>query len=82
MKRWGLLWRHRNRIEGEVRHLISRDGMPALFRTRREACEHARKHFGYIATRKDLRCEPFGWRMPVPVRVTVQIESTKGEQRA
>jgi hypothetical protein len=46
---------------------------PALFLTRREAIEYARKEYGYIATRKDLRRPPHNWRMPKPVRVRINL---------
>jgi len=69
--RWGLEWRHCNRLDGETRHLICKDSLPALFRTRSEARAFAQQEYGYIKHRADLRREPFGWRMPQPVKVAV-----------
>lgn len=52
------------------------NGMPLLFHTRREARQYRDKHYGYIRHRKDLRQEPHGWRLPVPVRVHVTLSSS------
>lgn len=71
--RWGLLWYSRNLLDGETRHIISRDYIPALFRTRREARAYAHERFGYIRDRADLRKEPHGWRLPSPVRLTIAV---------
>lgn len=72
--RWGLLWRSHSKLEGTTEFLIYQDLMPALFLTRKEAREFADEHYGYIRTRADLRAEPHGWKMPIPVRVCLSIE--------
>lgn len=69
--RWGGLWREDSRLDGRVEHLLFEHCLPALFRTRREARAFIAEHYGYIAERADLRAEPFGWKMPIPVRVTI-----------
>ena len=67
---WGLEWYSRNALDGETRHLLW-DGptKPLLYSTRDEARADALKRYGYIKTRPDLRREPYGWRLPRPVRV-------------
>ena len=72
---WGALWRSENRIDGRRRHLIHRACKPVMFRTKRETQAWIRHEYGEIATRKDLRVEPFGWRMPQPVRIRVETET-------
>jgi len=70
---WAALWRSRNELDGVTEHLIHRDCVPVLFRTRRQTREFIQKEYGYIRTRKDLRQEPFGWRVPRAVKVCVTI---------
>lgn len=49
--------------------------VPTLtFRTRRAAAAFIKDRYGYIAERADLRREPHGWKMPVPVRVRITVE--------
>lgn len=48
--------------------------MPRLFLTRRACREWIERTHSYIKHRKDLREEPHGWRMPVPVRVVIQVQ--------
>ena len=71
--RWGLMWRSEDRLDGKDRHLICEHCLPKLFRTRSEARAFADQHYGYIKTRHDLR-KAYGWRMPVPVRVKVELQ--------
>lgn len=52
-------------------HLIYRERLPVLFKTKREASLWIRKEYGYIAKRKDLRTAPHYWRMPQPVETLV-----------
>ena len=67
---WGVLWRSREGV-----HLINEQvGVPALFRTRREARKFAEQRYGYIRRRPDLRSAPHYWRMPIAVRVVVAFE--------
>jgi hypothetical protein len=69
--RWGVLWRSRNTLDGKREHLVGHMGMPALFRTRREARAYIANSYAYIADRPDLRKEPHGWQTPVAVRVAI-----------
>ena len=69
--RWGAKWIQRGKRAEE--HLIFENRMPALFLTRREAREWIEKRYGYIRNRKDLRSDPHYWRLPVAVRVKVEI---------
>jgi len=68
---WGAMWRSNCKMEGKTRHLIYDNCLPVLFRTKKACQEWIKKKHGYIATRKDLRAEPHGWRMPIPIRVEV-----------
>ncbi len=70
IERWGLEWFSKNERDGITRHLIFHNLLPALFFTRKEARAFAEREYGYIRTRKDLRIEPHGWRLPRPVRVS------------
>lgn len=69
---WGLLWCSNEKVSFDYRpgHLINKECIPVMFLTRRQARAYADKKYGYIKTRKDLRCYPHGWRMPKPVRIT------------
>jgi hypothetical protein len=73
-ERWGVCWRSDNQLDGRTRHLIWNGVGPHLFRTRREALAYIRAHYGYLARHPDLRREPHGWKMPVPVRVIVTLD--------
>jgi len=44
------------------------------FRTKREASAFIKAQFGYLSKRPDLRAEPHGWKMPMPVRVRITVE--------
>lgn len=50
-------------------------GYPLLFTTRSEARRYICERYGYIKTRPDLQAEPHGWKMPVPVRVAVELRA-------
>lgn len=67
-KLWSIQHHHpsESHLHGRI---MGQSGMPFLFRTRREAREFIKEHYGYIKTREDLRY--LGWRMPRPVKVTV-----------
>lgn len=69
-KRWGLEWFSKNKLDGVTRHLIFDDCKPAFFGSRAEARVFMNLRYGYIKSRKDLRREPHGWRLPRPVRIT------------
>ncbi len=72
-KRWGLKWLAKSRLDGRTEHLIWKDGEPLVFKTRREARNHAANRFGYIKDRPDLHAEPHGWTFPQVVRVEITI---------
>jgi len=77
---WGVMWRNKKPWadeDGEHRYLMMMDGAPVLFRTRKVAVLWIREKFGYIAKRPDLRAWPHGWRMPLPVRVSVSAKLSK-----
>jgi hypothetical protein len=66
---WAAEWRSNGLYTGKRRHLLHKNGLPALFCTRRECREWIKINFGYIKHRKDLRKAPHNWRMPQAVRV-------------
>lgn len=70
---WAIQWRENNQLDGKVRYFLWDKGRPLLFATRKAAREYIREKWGYIKTRPDLRGEPFGWRMPVAVKVKVVL---------
>lgn len=71
---WGVLWRSENRLEGKTYHLeFNMVQVPAIFKTRKLARKYIDDHYGYIRNRPDLRREPFGWKMPIAVKVKVEI---------
>jgi hypothetical protein len=66
---WGVLWRSRNKLDGIGHALIWHDGELRLFYTRANARAWIEENYGYIRERADLRAEPHGWQMPIPIRV-------------
>lgn len=74
---WAAEWHSNNRLDGDNRHILYENLFPKLFHTRAEARLWIKEKHGYIASRKDLRDEPHGWRMPQPVKVIVQKVSTR-----
>jgi hypothetical protein len=75
MALWAVKWRSKNLLDGEREWLILREWQtytPVLFNTRADCRAWINKQYGYIKTRKDLRTEPHGWRVPQPVRVEVR----------
>jgi len=77
MFKWGILWRSNNMRDGVVEELQWVDGNPCPFNTRDECRAHIKENFQYFRDRKDLMREPFGWRMPIPVKVVVSWETSK-----
>jgi hypothetical protein len=75
LRAWAVEWHSVNRLDGDRRHLQWRPepgpGAFRLFRYRRECRTYIEERYGYIRDREDLRAEPYGWRMPQAVRVTV-----------
>ena len=79
-KAWGVLWRVNNKASGEILSLIyAETGTPVLFKSKRLAKEWIRQNHASVAHRTDLRAEPYGWRMPIPVRVSITFEAVGGE---
>ena len=68
---WAGEWHSNNYLDGESRHIINDNCLPALFRTRRKCREFIKEKYGYIAGRPDLQNEPHGWRQPQAVKVDV-----------
>ena len=66
---WAGEWHSKNNLDGERRHILYENLLPALFRTRHECRAYIKDKYGYIAGRRDLRDEPHGWRMPQAVKV-------------
>ena len=73
VQKWALLWRSKNCLDGERKHLVFENGIPVLFRTRNDARKFASERYGYIKHRPDLRAEPHGWRFPQPIKVQVSL---------
>lgn len=69
--RWAVQWHSVNKLDGERRDLIG--GLDRLFKTRKEARQYIKERYGFIQEREDLRIEPHGWKMPVAVKVVVEI---------
>ena len=67
------MWRSDNRLDGRTRRIQWDHGQPLLFRTRRECRAWIEEKFGYIRTRDDLKREPFGWKMPLAIKVEVRL---------
>ena len=83
---WAIKWREENHLDGKVEYLVGRfcAGLPTVpnhlaghttmvFQTRAKARTHIKECYGYIRQRSDLYQEPHGWKMPVPVRVRVEV---------
>jgi hypothetical protein len=73
-EQWAVLWRYENKLDGAQEHLIYDYGVPKLFPTRRQARYYIANGYSYIKTRPDLRAEPHGWKMPIPVRVEIKVK--------
>ena len=73
VERWGALWHTVNKLDGEKKHIIFDNCLPVMFVTKREIKEYIKKRYGYIAERKDLRQEPFRWRMPKPIKLKISV---------
>ena len=73
MNIWAAQWRSNNQRDGISKYIINENCKPALFRTRKECRQFIESHYGYIARREDLQQEPFGWQMPIPVKVKVEV---------
>jgi hypothetical protein len=52
-----------------------------LFKTRAQCRAWIEEEYGYIRKRPDLLAEPHGWRVPHPVKVTVEVTSNEKEKK-
>jgi len=68
---WAAEWHSKNYLDGDRRHIIYENLLPALFKTRRECRAFIKEKYGYIAERPDLQAEPHGWRTPKAVKVII-----------
>lgn len=73
LKRWGVKFHSKNKLDGIRSFFVFENYFPVLFFTKREAMEYIKGRYGYLKDRKDLRQEPFGWRMPKPIKITIEI---------
>jgi hypothetical protein len=76
---WALLHRSESRLDGYREYLCYENCLPVLFRSRAAARAHAQAKYGYFK-REDLRAEPHGWRMPTPVRVSLNYSFKAAER--
>ena len=66
---WGALWRDKERT-----YLLNDENcLPVLFLTRAKARAYIARNYGFIRHRRDLRAAPHHWRMPIPVRVEINL---------
>jgi len=70
---YAVLFRSHTKREGKQQHLVHENFVPVLFPTRKEATAYIKAEYGLLAKRSELRKEPYGWRMPIPVRVHVEL---------
>ena len=77
---WAVLWRSKNRLDGERSFFLRDNLVPMLFKTRAKARAFIATTYGYLHARPDLQREPHGWRMPIPVRVTITVSGTEKGQ--
>lgn len=85
---WAVKWREESSLDGKREYLMGRfygvDAPKApcclagyttmVFSTRDEARTFIKDVYGYLKDRPDLKAEPFGWKIPMPVKVTVKVE--------
>ena len=71
--RWGIKWNLKNKLDGVTGYFMFSDYKILQFFTKREAKQWVKENYSYIATRKDLRQEPFGWRMPKVIKIKITI---------
>lgn len=69
--RWGIKWRSKCKLDGERVHIIYEKCIPVMFRTRQQARYWIEEHYGYIRDRPDLREEPFGWKIPIAIKISI-----------
>lgn len=83
---WAIRHVSYNRLDGYHEYL---EGDPdtqthlRLFQSRSGAREYISQKHGYMRTRPDLKREPFGWKVPVAVKVTLEFTvSQRGRKNA
>lgn len=77
MERWAVRWRSHNEFAGKT-EFFTCDGLNYdLFRTKKDAAQHIKDEYGYIAKRRDLRAEPHGWKMPIAIKVRVILQEVR-----
>lgn len=74
VKRWAILWRANSKLDGHQEYFMWNLECPYLFMTRREARKWIEDNYAYIRTRRDLKAEPHGWKMPKAMQVNVILE--------
>ena len=74
---WGALWREKNSRDGKSEELICANGFPVMFKTRDESRQYIDEKYGYLKSRPDLKSEPHGWKLPIPIRVSVSRKDAK-----
>lgn len=77
VKRWGILWRQENKLDGKTEHIYFQGGFPILCYTRKQAQARKQELLGYIAERKDLQREPYGWKIPKVVKIEATYKVIK-----
>lgn len=79
IERWGVLWREgKESLDGAHERIMGDYPRPChCFTSRAQARAYIKERYGYIAARPDLRKAPYGWRMPIPVRVLITVRVAK-----
>jgi len=93
--RWAIKCRSNNKLDGKKEYLLGRYDfrMPSvpnhvagfhtmLFLTRQAARDHITRHYGYPRNRPDLKAEPFGREVPVPVKATFTVKEISDATKA
>lgn len=72
--RWGILHRKENKLDGKKSWLrCDRTCMPEMFQTREEAREFISVNLKSTYSRPELKIEPHGWKMPIPVKIEIIV---------
>lgn len=80
--RWAAKWRSKNKLDGVDEHLclFKHRELIGVFYTRADCRKFIKENYGYIANRRDLKQEPFGWRVPTAVRVKVSVTELRTDK--
>ncbi|MFH2141393.1 MAG: hypothetical protein ABIJ97_03145 [Bacteroidota bacterium] len=73
---WCTLNRSKNKLDGYREHIEMESCKPVLFHTKKEALKHIKENYQEYK-RNDLRAEPHGWLMPIPIKIKLTIERAK-----